>query len=144
MVLEYSSRHCDPVDKVEKSIFSLLNTIRQRGPCVAMKLWKILGYVHTNLFLYPSVFDPTRTDTNIRVHTSVFELFSTVVPTSWETDYRVHDVIVFENVFRRFRPSTLIRKTSVFKNLHLGRRFRKPPFSWVNVSVFHRISVVDR
>ena len=28
--------------------------------------------------------------------------------------------------------------------LHLGRRFRKPPFSWVKVSVFHRVSVDDR
>ena len=63
----------------------------------------------------------------------------------WETDYRVHDVSVFENLrFRRFRPSTLIRKASVFESLHLGRRFRKPPFSLVKVSVFHRIYVDDR
>ena len=60
----------------------------------------------------------------------------------WETDYRVHDVSVFENL--RFRPSTLIRKASVFESLHLGRRFRKPPFSWVKVSVFHRIRVDDQ
>ena len=54
--------------------------------------------------------------------------------------YRVHDVSVFENIrFRRFR-----RKASVFESLHLGRGFRKPPFSWVKVSVFHRISVDDR
>ena len=91
----------------------------------------------------------------IRVHTSVFELFSTV-HTSYEkairfrspleTDYRVHDVSVFENLcFRRFRTSTtLIRKASVFESLHLGRRFRKPPFLWVKVSVFHCISVDDR
>ena len=59
-------------------------------------------------------------------------------------NYRVHDVSVFENLrFRRFHPSTLIRKASVFESLHLGRRFRKPPFSWVKVSVFHRISVDD-
>ena len=32
-----------------------------------------LGYVHTNPFSYASVFDPTKTDTNIRVHTSVFD-----------------------------------------------------------------------
>ena len=54
---------------------------------------------------------------------------------------QVHDVSVFEYL----RPSTPIRKASVFESLHLGRRFRKPPFSaWVKVSVFHRISVDDR
>ena len=110
------------------------------------------GYVHTNPFSYASVFDPTKTDTNIRVHTSVFESFSTV-STSYEkticfrspceTDYRVHDVSVFENGLR-FRASTPIRKASIFESLHLGRRFRKPPFSWVKVSVFHRISVDNR
>ena len=88
------------------------------------------------------------------VHTSVFESFSTVhtsyektirFRSPWETDYRVHDVSVFENLqFRRFRPSTLVRKASVFESLHLGRRSRKPPFSWVKVSVFHRISVDNR
>ena len=62
-----------------------------------------------------------------------------------ETDYRVHDVSVFENLrFRRFRPSILIRKASVFESLHLGKRLRKPPFSWVKVSIFHCISVDDR
>ena len=114
----------------------------------------ILGYVHINPFSYASVFYPTKTDTNIRVHTNVFESFSTVhtsyektirFRSPWETDYRVHDVSVFENLrFRRFRPSTLIRKASVFESLHLGRRFRKPPFSWIKVSVFDRISVDDR
>ena len=90
---------------------------------------------HTNPFSYASVFDPTKTNTNIRVHISVFESFSTVhtsyektirFRSPWETDYRVHDVSVFENLrFRRFRPSTLIRNASVFESLHLGRRFRK-------------------
>ena len=115
-----------------------------------------VSYVNTNPFSYASVFDPTKTDTNIRVHTSVFESFSTVhtiamrkryvfILHAWETDYRVHDVSVFESLrFRRFRPSTLIRKASVFESLHLGRRFRKPPFSWDKVSVFHRIRVDDR
>ena len=65
--------------------------------------------VHTNPFSYASVFDPTKTDTNIRVHTSVFESFSTVHTSyektirfrfPWETDYRVHDVSVF-GVFAR-------------------------------------------
>ena len=116
-------------------------------------LWST-KYVHTNPFSYTSVFYPTETDTNIRVHTSVFESFSNVhtsyektirFRSPWETDYRVHDVSVFENLrFRRFRPSTLIRKASVFESRHLGRRFRKLPFSWVKVSVFHRISVDDR
>ena len=46
--------------------------------------------------------------------------------------------------FSAFRPSTLIRKASVFESLHLGRRFRKRPFSWVEVSVLHLISVDDR
>ena len=41
-------------------------------------------------------------------------------------------------------PSTLIRKASVFESPHLGRRFQKPPFSWVKVSVFHRIGVDDQ
>ena len=44
-------------------------------------------YVHTNPFSYVSVFDPTKTDTNIRVHTSVFESFSTV-HTSYEKTIR--------------------------------------------------------
>ena len=93
--------------------------------------------IYTNPFSYASVFDPTKTDTNIRVHTSVFESFSTIhtsyektirFRSPWETDYRVHDVSVFENLrFRHFRPSTF-----------------SPPFSWVKVSVFHRISVDDR
>ena len=52
----------------------------------------------------------------------------------WETDYRVHDVSVFENLrFRRFRPSTLIRKASVFEhyvtNITWRQRFRKPSFT---------------
>ena len=52
---------------------------------------------------------------------------------------------LIENLrFRRFRPSTLIRKASVFESLQLGRRFRKLPFSSVKVSVFHRIRVDDR
>ena len=86
--------------------------------------------------------------------TSVFESFSTVhisyektirfrpPRTKWlSSSWRRH---VFENLrFRRFRPSTLVRKASVFESLHLERRFRKPPFSWVKVSVFHRISVDD-
>ena len=38
----------------------------------------LIGYVDTNPFSYVSVFDRTKTDTNIRVHTSVFESFSTV------------------------------------------------------------------
>ena len=77
------------------------------------------------------------------VHTSYEKTIRFRSP--WETDYRVHDVSVLENLrFRRFRPSTLIRKASAFERLHLGRRFRKPPFSWVKVSVFHRISVDDR
>ena len=111
----------------------------------------VLGCVHINPFSYASVFDPTKTDTNFRVHTSVFESFSTVhtsfekrirFRSPWETDYRVHDVSVFENLrFRRFRPSTLIRKDSAFESLHLGRRFRKPPFSWFKLSIFHRINV---
>ena len=110
-----------------------------------------LGYVHTNPFSHASVFDTTKTDINIRVHTSVFDrphvsYEKTIRFRSlWETDYRVHDVSVFENLrFRRFRPSTLIRKSPIFESLHLGRRLRKPPFSWVKVSVFHRISVDDR
>ena len=78
----------------------------------------------------------------IQMSTSTLS-FSTVH--TQETDYRVHDVSVFENLrFRRFCLFTLIRKASVFESLHLGRRFRKPPFSWVKVSVFHRISVDDR
>ena len=78
-----------------------------------------------------------------QVHTSYEKTIHFRSP--WETDYRVHDVSVFENLrFRRFRPSTLIRKASVFESLHLGRCFRKPLFSWVKVSVFHRISVDDR
>ena len=44
-------------------------------------------------------------------------------------------------VFCGFARPTLIRKASIFESLHLGRRFRKPPFSWVKVSVVHRISV---
>ena len=64
---------------------------------------------------------------------------------SMATDYRVHDVSVFENIrFRRFRLSTLIRKESVFASLNFEICFRKPPFTWVKVSVFHRISVDDR
>ena len=60
----------------------------------------------------------------------------------YRPDYRVHDVSVFKNLcFRRFRPSTLIRKASVFESLHLGRRFRKPPFSWVKVSIFSIVLV---
>ena len=38
-------------------------------------------------------------------------------------------------VFCGFARPTLIRKASIFESLHLGRRFRKPPFSWVKVSV---------
>ena len=107
-------------------------------------------------FRMPPFLIQRKRDTNIRVHTSVFESFSTVhtiamrkryvfILHAWETDYRVHDVSVFESLrFRRFRPSTLIRKASVFESLHLGRRFRKPPFSWDKVSVFHRIRVDDR
>ena len=87
----------------------------------------VLGYVHTNPFSYTSVFDRTKTDTNIRVHTSVFDSFPTVdtsykktirFRSPWETVYRVHDVSVFENLsFRRFRRSTPIRKASVFESL---------------------------
>ena len=118
-------------------------------------IWKFdWGYVHTNPFSYASTLNPTKTDTNIRVHTSVFESFSTVhtsyektirFRSPWEIDHGVHDVSVFENLcFRHFRPSTLIRKASVFESLQLGRRFRNPPFSWDKVSFSHRISVDDR
>ena len=103
----------------------------------------VLGYIHTNPFSHTSVFNPTKTDTYIRVHTSVFESFSTVHTSyektirsrsPWETVYRVEDIIVFENLrFRRFRRSTLIRKPFVFESLLLQRRFRKYPFSIVLV-----------
>ena len=99
----------------------------------------VLGYIHTNPFSHFSVFNPTKTDTNIRDHTSVFESFPTVhtsyeKTSPWETVYRVQDIIVFENLrFRRFRRSTLIRKASVLESLLLARRFRKYPFSIVLV-----------
>ena len=120
-----------------------------------MRSFCVSGCVHTNPYSYSSVFDPTKTDTNIRVHTSIFETFSTVhasyekticFRSPWETDYPVHNVDVFENLrFRRLLPSTpVIRKASVFESLHHGRRFRKPPFLWVKVSIFHRISVDHR
>ena len=38
-----------------------------------------------------------------------------------------HDIIVFENL--RFRPSTRIRRVSIFKTLHPGEHIWKPPFS---------------
>ena len=90
------------------------------------------GYVHTNPSSYASVFDPTKTDTNIRVH-----IFRSNIP------FSVGDWLS-SSWRQRFHPSTLIRKASVSESLHLGRRFRKPPFSRVKVSVFHRISVDDR
>ena len=36
----------------------------------------------------------------------------------------------------RFRPSTRIRETGVFENLHSGERFRKPPFSVAENAVY--------
>ena len=100
-----------------------------------MRSFRVSGYVHTNPFSYPSVFDPTKTDTNIRVHTSVFdrphELYEKTIRfrSSWETGYPIHDASVFENLrFRRFRKST-----SVLERLHLG--FAWKAFSKASVFV---------
>ena len=41
---------------------------------------------------------------------------------------------IFENL--RFRPSTRIRKVSVFESLHSGDHFRKPPFSVTEYAVY--------
>ena len=73
----------------------------------------ILGYVHTNPFSYASVFDPTKTDTNIRVHTSVFESFSTV-----HNSYEIRYVFVLRGrLIIKFMTSAF-SKTFVFARPH--------------------------
>ena len=89
-------------------------------------------YVHTNPFSCASVFDPPKTDTNIRVHTSYEKTIRFRSPR--ETDYRVHDVSVFETggVFARphqyerhpFSPWSPPWKASVF----VGQGMRFPSY----------------
>ena len=101
-----------------------------------MEQLKSFGWRCTNPFSYASVFDPTKTDTNIRVHTSVFELFSTV-HTSYEktirfrspreNDYRgpVHtNPFSFENAYFCDAFSSIVH-TNTIENGYLDPRKRK-------------------
>ena len=109
--------------------------------------------VFTSTLAFSQRFPPSTLDHRKRIKTSVFvtSLYSTVLSlhyacldwnsySSW--DMQMSSDVSVENL--RFHPSTLIRWTSFFKNLHSGKRFRKPPFSQTYTSVFDRISLDGR
>ena len=130
----------------------LLFILRFRKPPFSVS-WKRIKsiYVHISVFTAFSTVRtrPPKTDKNTRFVTS---LCSTVLSLHYAClDWKSYscwdmqmssDVSVFENL--RFHPSTLIRWTSVFKNLYSGKRFRKPQFSQTYTSVFHHIHVDGR
>ena len=126
--------------------------IRFRKPPFSVS-WKRIK-VFTSTLAFSQRFPPSTLDHRKRIKTSVFvtSLCSTVLSLhyaclDWNSYSRrdmqlSSDVSVFENL--RFHPSTLIRWTSVFKNLHSWERFRKPLFSQTYTFVFDRISVDGR
>ena len=121
--------------------------MRLRKPpfSVSRKCIKVFTmYVHVSVF---TAFSTVHTRPPIRdKNVFVTSLCSTVLSLNyaclgWNSysrwDMQMNsDVSVFENL------STLIRWTSVFKNLHSGKRFRKPPFLQTYTSIFDRIRCV--
>ena len=103
--------------------------------------WKRIK-VFTSTLVFSQRFPPSTLDHRKRIKTSVLvtSLCSTVFSLhyaclDWNScsrwDIQRSSRKCFQNL--RFHPSTLIRWTSVFKNLHSGKRFRKPPSSIVLV-----------